>query len=150
MTLSASSATSTQRVCAGALLLSVRDGSARILLGKRTPHRAFYPGVWDVPGGHCETGETPAQALVRELKEELGVTPTAWRPPETFRSPLAGCDEVLVLHLYVVTGWAGTPHNRAPEEHTEIAWFSVAKACRLPLAHRGYPALFRRLAAGAP
>lgn len=134
----------------GALLLNVRDGAARVLLGHRAPGRAFYPGVWDVPGGHCEPGETPEHALVRELKEELGVTPTAWRPPEEFRAPLPESREVLVLHLYVVTGWTGIPHNRAPDEHAAIAWFTVEDACRLPLADPGYQGFFRRLAVGAP
>ena len=46
----------------------VRDG--RVLLVHRTPHRHAYPGVWDLPGGHVEPGET---ALTRELREELGV-----------------------------------------------------------------------------
>lgn len=126
----------------GALLLSTCDGSPHFLLGKRTANRAFYPGVWDVLGGHCEPGETPEQTLVRELREEVGVTPTAWRRPETFEEPLPNLDETLVLHLYVVTAWAGIPYNRAPEEHTEVTWVSVEEACRLPLAHPRYPKLF--------
>ncbi len=47
----------------------------RVLLGKRAASRALYPGVWDVFGGHQEAGETIAEALVRELAEELDVTP---------------------------------------------------------------------------
>lgn len=150
VTPSLSPASSKERVCVGALLLRTWGGSPRILLGKRAPDLAFYPGVWDVIGGHCEPGETPEQSLVRELQEEVGVTPTAWRPPETFRSTLTDRDEVLVLHLYVVTGWSGTPHNRAPDEHAEIAWLAVEDACRLPLSDPRCPALFRRLAAKAP
>ena len=100
--------------------------------------------MWDVPGGHCEPGEPPEQALVRELQEELGVTPTAWRPLGEFRPPPGDRQaEPLVLHLYAVTAWEGTPHNRQPAEHAEIAWFDLDEACRLDLAHPSYPALFR-------
>lgn len=133
-----------ERICVGALVVR-RDDEPLVLLGKRAAGRAFYPDVWDVPGGHCEPGETPEQTLVRELQEEIGVTPTAWRPLGELRGQTLGHDPPLVLHLYAVTAWTGTPHNRLPEEHAEIAWFTVEDACRLPLAHPTYPALFRRL-----
>lgn len=134
-------------VCVGALLRE-GEGGRRILLGRRAPDRAFYPGVWDVPGGHCEPGETPARALVRELQEELGVTPTAWRRLATVGGPAQEDGAPLVLHLYVVTAWDGAPHNRQPAEHSEIGWFTVEEACRLPLAHSSYPALFRQIGPG--
>ena len=52
------------------------DGS--YLLGQRAPG-TFYPGYWELPGGKVEAGETPRDALVRELAEELGITvETAW------------------------------------------------------------------------
>ena len=51
--------------------LLVRDGKA--LLVHRSPERAVYPGVWDLPGGHVEPGESKPAALVRELAEELDV-----------------------------------------------------------------------------
>lgn len=50
--------------------------SQKILLGQRSPNREFYPNVWDVFGGHMEPGEQQPQTLARELKEELGITPT--------------------------------------------------------------------------
>jgi 8-oxo-dGTP diphosphatase len=50
--------------------------SQMILLGQRSPTRAFYPNVWDVFGGHLEAGEQPHQTLVRELQEDLDITPT--------------------------------------------------------------------------
>src|SRR5437868_2489944 len=46
------------RICAGGLL--VRD--RQILFARRSADRSFYPGVWDVIGGHCERDETPADA----------------------------------------------------------------------------------------
>lgn len=58
------------RVCAGGLLVR----GFTILLARRSDDRVFYPGVWDVPGGHCDAGEAPAETLVRELQEELGIT----------------------------------------------------------------------------
>ena len=57
--------------------------SQMILLGQRSAARAFYPGVWDVFGGHVEPGEQHHQTLIRELQEELGITPTEWRFLET-------------------------------------------------------------------
>src|SRR4029450_2629954 len=45
----------------------------RVLLCHRPPERAWYPDVWDLPGGHVEHGETPTEALARELREELAV-----------------------------------------------------------------------------
>lgn len=51
----------------------------KLLLGKRSPTRRFYPGVWDVFGGHLEAGESREAALRRELREELGIVLTEWR-----------------------------------------------------------------------
>jgi mutator protein MutT len=132
------------QVCVGALLLK-HDGLLRILLGKRAATRTFYPNVWDMPGGHCEPGETPEQTLVRELREEIGITPTEWRAAGVVEVPTLADGEGLVLHLYTVTAWTGSPVNRQPDEHSEIAWFSLDAACRLDLAHPSYPALFRRM-----
>ena len=137
------------RIYVGAVLIRDEDrrpASPLVLLGRREAGRAFYPGVWDVLGGHLEPGETSEQALARELREEVGVTPTAWHYLGEFREPLPDGEEYMVLHLYAVTDWTGVPHNRAPEEHSEISWFAIEDACRLALAHPAYPALLRRVA----
>jgi RimJ/RimL family protein N-acetyltransferase len=55
--------------CVGALIL---DSRHRVFAQRRSPHRRVLPGVWDVVGGHLEAGETPEQALARELTEETG------------------------------------------------------------------------------
>jgi 8-oxo-dGTP pyrophosphatase MutT (NUDIX family) len=45
----------------------------RVLLGRRSSSRTFYPNVWDVFGGHVEPGEQPVETLIRELQEEYVV-----------------------------------------------------------------------------
>ena len=97
-----------------------RDESALVLLGRRAVNREFYPDVWDVLGGHLEPGETSEQALVRELREELGVTPAAWASLGEVRESLPGGNGSIVLHLYAVTSWNGTPRNLSSEEHSEV------------------------------
>lgn len=56
-------------VCVGAL---IRDRRNRVFAHRRSPTRRLLPGTWDVVGGHVEPGETPEQALARELEEETG------------------------------------------------------------------------------
>jgi len=127
------------RVCGGLLYA---DG--RILLGKRTATRTSYPNVWDMPGGHCKPGESLEETLVRELQEEIGITATATARIARVSIP-AGSTVAIELHVCVVTKWDGVVRNCQPEEHDEIRWFAVDDACRLPLASRRYPELFRAL-----
>jgi RimJ/RimL family protein N-acetyltransferase/ADP-ribose pyrophosphatase YjhB (NUDIX family) len=57
--------------CVGAL---IRDEHNRVYVHRRSPDRRLLPGVWDVVGGHLEPGESPEQALAREIEEETGWT----------------------------------------------------------------------------
>lgn len=120
--------------------------SDHVLLGRRSSERTFYPNVWDVFGGHIEPGEDPEQTLVREMQEELGITPMKWTGLETIRESAPAGDGVarydLIVHLYCVIAWSGTPANRQPQEHSTIQWFSYAEAIQLDLAHPAYPRLF--------
>ena len=119
--------------------------SQRILLGQRSATRAFYPGVWDAFGGHVEPGEGHEQTLIRELQEELGITPTQWNYLETFSLSQPNKEtDLLTIYLYLVTDWIGTPINRQLEEHSTIGWFSLEQATQLHLAHPTYPTIFAR------
>ncbi|GAA1108762.1 hypothetical protein GCM10009630_02130 [Kribbella jejuensis] len=55
--------------CVGAL---IRDEQQRVYVQRRTAERRLLPGIWDIVGGHLEPGETPEQALAREVEEETG------------------------------------------------------------------------------
>jgi mutator protein MutT len=120
--------------------LIIRSGM--ILLGHRSPGRKFFPNVWDMFGGHIEPGEDQHRALVRELQEELGITPSEWTYEETFVISLP--DGEGIFHLYRITSWSGNPANLQPEEHDAIQWFSLDQAVQLNLAHPNYPQLFAR------
>jgi 8-oxo-dGTP diphosphatase len=83
-----------------------RDG--RVLLQQRAAGRQMA-GLWEFPGGKVEREERPEEALIRELKEELGIeTDTACLAPATFASAALG-DRHLLLLLYVCRQWRGTP-----------------------------------------
>lgn len=120
----------------------------RVLLGLRAPHRRNRPSCWDTIGGHVEPGEAVEAALVRELQEELGIMPTAFRHVE--RIETTGTDGVTpaLWHLFAVTEWIGGEPGIANDEHSEIRWFGFDQAQSLtPLASEAYRPVFARLAA---
>lgn len=55
--------------CVGALIV---DAHGRAFVQRRSRSRRTFPGIWDIVGGHIEPGETPQQALAREIEEETG------------------------------------------------------------------------------
>jgi 8-oxo-dGTP diphosphatase len=99
----------------------VREG--RVLLVHRNPNRRVYPDVWDLPGGHIETGETELAALAREMHEELGVRISTDSATHLCQLQVGRREESVRFSAWIVDGWEGTPANTAPEEHDEIRWF---------------------------
>lgn len=106
---------------AGPLLVvaaAIVDADGRILVQRRPAGRP-QPGVWELPGGKIEPGETPEAALVRELREELGIDVEAsCLAPAAFASePLAG--RHLLLLVFVLRKWRGMP---APLHADALRW----------------------------
>ena len=84
------------------------DASARVLVQQRPPGKALA-GLWEFPGGKVEPGERPEAALIRELREELGIeVAAADLSPGPFVSAGSG-DRHLLMLLYVVRRWRGEP-----------------------------------------
>jgi 8-oxo-dGTP diphosphatase len=104
------------------------DADGRVLLAQR-PEGKSMAGLWEFPGGKVEAGETPEAALIRELKEELGID--TWQSclaPLTFASH-AYPDFHLLMPLFACRKWQGTA---TPREGQTLAWVR-------PAALRDYP-----------
>ena len=129
------------RECAAAFI--VRQN--KILLGKRSATRRFYPGVWDVFGGHRKAGETLEEALRRELSEELGIVVTQGRFLLTAEEPNAEKYGEIRYHIYLVTEWSGEPENLQPKEHEIVRWFDFDEALKLPFAHSLYAETIKQI-----
>lgn len=82
------------------------DADGRVLIAQR-PKGKQLEGLWEFPGGKIDPGERPEEALIRELKEELGITvKPACLAPLTFASH-AYEDFHLLMPLYVCRRWEG-------------------------------------------
>jgi 8-oxo-dGTP diphosphatase len=93
--------------------------------------------VWDLPGGHVEEEESPTAALVRELREELGVEVV--EPGSECHFHVAG--DGFEMKVWRIGEWVGEPSNAAPAEHDDVRWFSERRLRTISLAHPDYPRL---------
>lgn len=119
----------------------VRDG--RLLLSRR-PEGDTWPGLWELPGGKVEDGETPEEALVREWREELDATPVAVSPYhfETVEEPVpGGARQHVTLLFYEVEGIVGVPRAVG----VDAVRFAPAPEARLLPTPPGDAATLRRL-----
>ena len=93
-------------IIVSAVALIDRDG--RVLIAQR-PIGKSMEGLWEFPGGKIEPGETPEDALIRELYEELGIeTRSSCLAPLTFASH-GYSDFHLLMPLFACRKWEGTP-----------------------------------------
>lgn len=97
------------------------DPDGRVLIAQRPEGKAMA-GLWEFPGGKIEAGETPEAALMRELREELGIeTWASCLSPLSFAShAYAGFH--LLMPVFVCRRWSGTA---TPREHAALKWARV-------------------------
>lgn len=94
------------------------DSDGRVLVAQR-PQGKPMAGLWEFPGGKVEHGERPEETLMRELKEELGITVSeACLAPLVFASH-GYPDFHLLMPLYVCRRWDGSV---TPREAQQLAW----------------------------
>ena len=105
------------------------DPDGRVLLARR-PEGKTMAGLWEFPGGKLNVGETPEAALIRELREELGVDVAA-----SCLAPFAFASHAyerfhLLMPLYLCRRWAGRPEGL---EGQALAWVRPAKLADYPM-----------------
>jgi 8-oxo-dGTP diphosphatase len=110
----------------------ISDSQGRILITKR-PDDAHQGGLWEFPGGKLEPGESPSQALARELEEELGIRVTDSRP--LIRLSHDYGDRHVLLIIRRVLAYSGAPRGREGQALDWVAPGAMDPA-RFPAADR--------------
>jgi 8-oxo-dGTP diphosphatase len=105
------------------------DADGRVLLAQRPPGKAMA-GLWEFPGGKVQEGEAPETALIRELKEELGIdVAEVCLAPFTFASHRYERFHLL-MPLYLCRRWNGMV---SPREGQALAWVRPPKLGDYPM-----------------
>jgi mutator protein MutT len=122
--------------------LLLLNSDQEILFGRRQ-NTGFEDGAFHLPSGHLEAGESVTQALIRETKEEVGITVAAERIEfaHVMHNSSSGGR---VAFFFTVRQWEGMPENREPEKCSDLRWFSLSALpdhmidyCRVALTHIG-------------
>jgi mutator protein MutT len=115
-----------------------REG--RVLLVRRAGHKERFPDCWDLVGGRVEIGESPEAAMVREAKEEIGLTPLR------FRKVAKHVEHGTTYHLFLASEWQGTDPILLGDEHTAMQWVTPGEAEALhDMGHPQWCSIFREL-----
>jgi 8-oxo-dGTP diphosphatase len=111
------------------------DTDGRVLIAQRPPGKSMA-GLWEFPGGKVDPGERPEDALIRELKEELGIVVNeACLAPLTFASHTYE-DFHLMMPLYVCRRWEGFVSAR---EGQTLTWVRPNRLKEYPMPPADVP-----------
>jgi 8-oxo-dGTP pyrophosphatase MutT (NUDIX family) len=126
------------------VVAAIIERGGRFLLGKRSPHKRSAPGYWAPISGGIEAGESQADAVVREVREETGLMVSAGQK-------VAECDThdgSALIHWWRVYPLDDSAAWLANAEHSELGWFTVEEMKRLEPVFRDDVAIFERVARG--
>lgn len=117
-------------------LLLVRD--SQVLLTRRRDTNPLFDGLWHLPSGKLDAGESALHAATREADEEIGVLiePDDLRHVHTLHVNGSGPEPRLGL-FFETRRWIGEPTNREPDKCSAVSWFSLEA---LPEKLIDYPA----------
>ena len=122
-------------VAAAVIERPAADGATEFLLGQRAPG-SFYEGFWEFPGGKVEPGETPHAALLRELREELGIE--VLRADPWLRRQHVYEHAHVRLNFFRVRHWHGALQDHV---HSALAWQRAAAPDVSPMLPANAPVL---------
>lgn len=126
--------TTTKRIINAAIGL-IYNEFGQILCSQRLELSYDYANSLEFPGGKIQPEETPQQALIRELEEELSITVLSCSPKYIKHYQDASRD--LTLHVFVVNDYLGVPYGR---EGQEVEWFNISdlEPSRFPPANEEF------------
>ncbi|MFJ4287229.1 (deoxy)nucleoside triphosphate pyrophosphohydrolase [Paenarthrobacter nicotinovorans] len=107
----------------GAAIVDSLDAPERLLVARRTAPPQFA-GMWEFPGGKVESGETPEDALHRELAEELGIEVQLGLELESGNAAGWALNQRASMRVWFAEVTAGQP--AALEDHDELRWVPLA------------------------
>lgn len=118
-------------------VLLVRDG--QVLLSQRRDTNPQFDGLWHLPSGKLDAGESVLDAAVREVDEEVGVLvdPANLHHVHTVHVNGSG-PEPRVGFFFDTENWLGEPSNREPDKCSALGWFALDN---LPERTIEYPAV---------
>lgn len=103
----------------------IRNAQREIFITQRDAS-SHMAGFWEFPGGKIEAGETPEQALIRELQEEVGIEAKSPALLKTLEHRFS--DRVITLHFFLVEDWLGEPYGKEGQPKRWVAQSQLDEA----------------------
>lgn len=117
------------RICSVALI--EKDG--KILMGNKKPGVGPYPDTWRLPGGGIEEGESPEDALKREIMEEIGVNVTDLKFIGLYEDDEPDKDNVMTHYVFHMFKIKVDGEGSISDELTQIKWIDKSSLNEFPL-----------------